>query len=425
MAQSLAFQLAQNGATSELAALLQAGEVTADAIRLDGMYKGYSLLHTAAAKGHTSCVEQLLSAGAQVDVCNAQGKTPLMMASDKGHADIVALLQAAGSGFTSASPPPPEPPVPPPPAAASGASVSATTPPTTAAELPSLATNPPTTATELSDSLSALDLSEDVLEAKFDEHLERAVTAGKMSQTTADQMTDEVAAGTSSTARCEIMRRLLGSGGAHDAEQPPPQPQPPREQRSQRSQRPKAAQQPQSQPGSAQPDSKAATPPPEPNVYGGMGLDQMYSVRLQPSAPPAPPQVQTFERYESVKGERINTLAGLALHREVLSPAEQMQTLHYARQLCDLGDDGELCGRTYSAPRKWMRGKGRITVQMGCCYNYARDKQGNPPGILPREPVCGMPPFLHDIIDRMVSHMHAHICMHAYMHMCMASSTGW
>ena len=60
-------------------------------------------------------------------------------------------------------------------------------------------------------------------------------------------------------------------------------------------------------------------------------------------------------------------------------------------------------GRTYSAPRKWMRGKGRVTVQMGCCYNYARDKQGNPPGILPNEPVCGMPPFLHDIIDRMVA----------------------
>ena len=58
---------------------------------------------------------------------------------------------------------------------------------------------------------------------------------------------------------------------------------------------------------------------------------------------------------------------------------------------------------TYSAPRKWMRGKGRVTVQMGCCYNYARDKQGNPPGILKDEPVCGLPPFLHDIIERMVS----------------------
>ena len=32
-----------------------------------------------------------------------------------------------------------------------------------------------------------------------------------------------------------------------------------------------------------------------------------------------------------------------------------------------------------------MRGKGRVTVQLGCCYNYARDSEGNAPGILPRE----------------------------------------
>ena len=58
-------------------------------------------------------------------------------------------------------------------------------------------------------------------------------------------------------------------------------------------------------------------------------------------------------------------------------------------------------GRTYSAPRKWMKGKGRVTVQLGCCYNYAHDSSGNPPGILPREPVCGLPPFLNEIVDRM------------------------
>lgn len=27
--------------------------------------------------------------------------------------------------------------------------------------------------------------------------------------------------------------------------------------------------------------------------------------------------------------------------------------------------------RTYSEPHKWMRGKGRVTIQFGCCYNYA------------------------------------------------------
>ena len=68
-----------------------------------------------------------------------------------------------------------------------------------------------------------------------------------------------------------------------------------------------------------------------------------------------------------------------------------------------MGDDGALMGRTYSAPRKWRRGNGRITVQMGCCYNYATDKDGRPPGILRNEPVCGLPPFLEDLLDRMVA----------------------
>jgi len=86
----------------------------------------------------------------------------------------------------------------------------------------------------------------------------------------------------------------------------------------------------------------------------------------------------------------------------VLSPAEQALTLLYCQRLKDLGDDGALVGRTYSAPRKWRTGNGRITVQMGCCYNYATDRDGHPPGILPREVVCGMPPFLEDLIDRMV-----------------------
>ena len=41
---------------------------------------------------------------------------------------------------------------------------------------------------------------------------------------------------------------------------------------------------------------------------------------------------------------------------------------------------GRLRGRTFSAPRKSIRGKGRVTVQFGCCYNYATDKQGRAPG---------------------------------------------
>jgi alkylated DNA repair protein alkB family protein 5 len=128
-----------------------------------------------------------------------------------------------------------------------------------------------------------------------------------------------------------------------------------------------------------------------------------YEVRLLRAPPVAAPRPQTFELMENVRGKRMNTLSGLALFKDVLSPAEQVHVLAYSRRICELGDDGALMGRTYSAPRRWMRGKGRVTVQLGCCYNYARDAKGNPPGIIPSEAVCGMPPLYEDIIDRMVS----------------------
>ena len=75
----------------------------------------------------------------------------------------------------------------------------------------------------------------------------------------------------------------------------------------------------------------------------------------------------------------------------------------FVLQVCELGDEGCLVNRTYSAPRKWMRGKGRVTVQLGCCYNYATDARGNPPGILKHEAVVGLPTLLGHVIDRMAS----------------------
>ncbi|KAL9269772.1 RNA demethylase ALKBH9B-like protein [Drosera capensis] len=58
--------------------------------------------------------------------------------------------------------------------------------------------------------------------------------------------------------------------------------------------------------------------------------------------------------------------------------------------------------RTFSAPRKWMRGKGRQTNQFGCFYNYATDKNGNPPGILKSEMVDPLPPLFKSIIKGLV-----------------------
>lgn len=68
--------------------------------------------------------------------------------------------------------------------------------------------------------------------------------------------------------------------------------------------------------------------------------------------------------------------------------------------------------RTYTAPQKWMRGKGRVTIQFGCCYNYATDKSGNPPGILRSEMVDPMPHLFKVIIKRLIRwHVLPHTCV--------------
>ncbi|KAF9603711.1 hypothetical protein IFM89_037474 [Coptis chinensis] len=58
--------------------------------------------------------------------------------------------------------------------------------------------------------------------------------------------------------------------------------------------------------------------------------------------------------------------------------------------------------RTFSAPKKWMKGKGCVTIQFGCCYNYAVLKDGREPGILRDEHVDPIPPFFKVVIRRSV-----------------------
>ncbi|KAG8090752.1 hypothetical protein GUJ93_ZPchr0011g28200 [Zizania palustris] len=89
-----------------------------------------------------------------------------------------------------------------------------------------------------------------------------------------------------------------------------------------------------------------------------------------------------FVCFERVNGRLVNILAGLELHTGVFSAAEQRRIVEYVYTLQEKGKLGELGDRTYTEPQKWMRGKGRVTIQFGCCYNYATDKKGNPPGII-------------------------------------------
>ncbi|TXG59783.1 hypothetical protein EZV62_014356 [Acer yangbiense] len=109
-----------------------------------------------------------------------------------------------------------------------------------------------------------------------------------------------------------------------------------------------------------------------------------------------------FICFEKIKGKLVNILKGLELHEGVFSAAEQRRIVNYVYALQERGKKGELKERTYTAPQKWMKGKGRVTIQFGCCYNYAMDKHGNPPGILQNDTVDPIPHLFKVMIRRLV-----------------------
>ncbi|KAA8547478.1 hypothetical protein F0562_003658 [Nyssa sinensis] len=106
---------------------------------------------------------------------------------------------------------------------------------------------------------------------------------------------------------------------------------------------------------------------------------------------------------ERVQGKIVNIVDGLELHSGVFSAVEQKRIVDFVYVLQEMGKKGELKERTFTAPQKWMRGKGRVTIQFGCCYNYAIDKNGNPPGILQNEIVDPIPHLFKVIIRRLIS----------------------
>ncbi|QCD76463.1 alkylated DNA repair protein alkB-like protein 8 [Vigna unguiculata] len=109
-----------------------------------------------------------------------------------------------------------------------------------------------------------------------------------------------------------------------------------------------------------------------------------------------------FSLIERINGRHINVLQGLELHTEVFNELEQRKIVEWIYRLQWRGQQGKLKDRTYSEPRKWMRGKGRVTIQFGCCYNYAVNKSGIPPGIMRDEEVDPLPPVFKQMIKRMV-----------------------
>ncbi|XP_042519745.1 RNA demethylase ALKBH9B-like [Macadamia integrifolia] len=109
-----------------------------------------------------------------------------------------------------------------------------------------------------------------------------------------------------------------------------------------------------------------------------------------------------FEYIEMINGRPIDILSGLELHTIVFNEREQREIVDYVYELQRQGQEGRLRARTYSEPKKWMRGKGRVTIQFGCCYNYAEDKKGNPPGIMRDEEVDPIPSLFKSMIKRLV-----------------------
>lgn len=109
-----------------------------------------------------------------------------------------------------------------------------------------------------------------------------------------------------------------------------------------------------------------------------------------------------FVCVERINGKPVNILEGLELHTGIFSAAEQRRLVAFIYEIQEQGRKKQLRERTYSEPRKWMRGKGRVTIQFGCCYNYAVDKNGNPPGIVRDEEVDPLPPLFKAAIRRLV-----------------------
>ncbi|XP_059623510.1 RNA demethylase ALKBH9B-like [Cornus florida] len=109
-----------------------------------------------------------------------------------------------------------------------------------------------------------------------------------------------------------------------------------------------------------------------------------------------------FISLERVERKIVNILDGLELHTGVFSAVEQKRIVDFVYSLEEKGKNGELKARTYTAPEKWMRGKGRVTIQFGCCYNYATDKNGNRPGIIRNEIVDPLPHLFKVMIRRLI-----------------------
>uniref|UniRef100_A0A8B9PAA9 Uncharacterized protein n=1 Tax=Apteryx owenii TaxID=8824 RepID=A0A8B9PAA9_APTOW len=88
--QNIIFDAAAKGYLSELEKTLKDNDINA----LNSASE--TLLHVAAANGHLTIMEYLISKGIKQDVKDKKGRTPLHRAAEKGNAEIVKILLTSG-----------------------------------------------------------------------------------------------------------------------------------------------------------------------------------------------------------------------------------------------------------------------------------------------------------------------------------------
>eukprot|EP01018_Ginkgo_biloba_P016217 Gb_38685 [translate_table: standard] len=71
-------------------------------------------------------------------------------------------------------------------------------------------------------------------------------------------------------------------------------------------------------------------------------------------------------------------------------------------ELQEKGEKRLLREHTYLKPKTWMQGKGCITLQFRCCFNYRSDEYGNRIGISQVNEVDRIPNLFIKVIKRLI-----------------------
>jgi len=100
--------------------------------------------------------------------------------------------------------------------------------------------------------------------------------------------------------------------------------------------------------------------------------------------------------------KKINVMEGLELHEGLLTKDEELVLVKDIEALLAAGERRLLPGETFMKPQKNKDGNGRRTMQFGCAYEYRDGVNGFTHGIKPERTVCGLPPCMKAIINRLV-----------------------